>query len=48
LSTSIPSTFSGSKKEAWDIEYHNHNFYELIIIENGKGFPPPERYYIPI
>ncbi|WP_419488939.1 AraC family transcriptional regulator [Chryseobacterium bernardetii] len=25
------------EKEAWDIEYHNHNFYELIIIENGKG-----------
>lgn len=26
------------EKEVWDIEYHNHNFYELIIIENGKGF----------
>ncbi|SDI95767.1 AraC family transcriptional regulator [Chryseobacterium jejuense] len=25
------------EKEIWDIEYHNHNFYELIIIENGKG-----------
>ncbi|WP_068943308.1 AraC family transcriptional regulator [Chryseobacterium timonianum] len=25
------------EKESWDIEYHNHNFYELIIIENGKG-----------
>ncbi|MBE4948752.1 AraC family transcriptional regulator [Chryseobacterium culicis] len=26
------------EKETWDIEYHNHNFYELVIIENGKGF----------
>ncbi|CAI8797092.1 AraC family transcriptional regulator [Chryseobacterium sp. IT-36CA2] len=26
------------EKEIWDVEYHNHNFYELIIIENGKGF----------
>ncbi len=26
------------EKEVWDVEYHNHNFYELIIIENGKGF----------
>lgn len=25
------------EKETWDVEYHNHNFYELIIIENGKG-----------
>ncbi|MFZ4928612.1 AraC family transcriptional regulator [Chryseobacterium sp. Mn2064] len=25
------------EKENWDIEYHNHNFYELIIIEKGKG-----------
>ncbi|MCS4305480.1 MULTISPECIES: AraC family transcriptional regulator [unclassified Chryseobacterium] len=25
------------EKEIWDIEYHNHNFYELIIIESGKG-----------
>ncbi|WP_160137851.1 AraC family transcriptional regulator [Chryseobacterium sp. c4a] len=25
------------EKEIWDIEYHNHNFYELIIIENGNG-----------
>ncbi|MCQ9639316.1 AraC family transcriptional regulator [Chryseobacterium sp. WG14] len=26
------------EKEIWDVEYHNHNFYELIIIEKGKGF----------
>lgn len=26
------------EKESWDVEYHNHNFYELIIIESGKGF----------
>ncbi|KAA2223333.1 AraC family transcriptional regulator [Chryseobacterium sediminis] len=26
------------EKEIWDVEYHNHNFYELIIIEHGKGF----------
>jgi len=26
------------EKEVWDVEYHNHNFYELIIIEKGKGF----------
>ncbi len=26
------------EKENWDVEYHNHNFYELIIIESGKGF----------
>jgi len=25
------------EKEIWDIEYHNHNFYELIIIESGRG-----------
>ncbi|MGN7707655.1 AraC family transcriptional regulator [Chryseobacterium sp. D764] len=25
------------EKEIWDVEYHNHNFYELIIIESGKG-----------
>lgn len=25
------------EKEVWDIEYHNHNFYELIVIESGKG-----------
>ncbi|SHF79923.1 AraC family transcriptional regulator [Chryseobacterium vrystaatense] len=25
------------EKEIWDIEYHNHNFYELIVIESGKG-----------
>ncbi|MCJ7936260.1 MAG: AraC family transcriptional regulator [Chryseobacterium sp.] len=25
------------EKETWDVEYHNHNFYELIIIENGRG-----------
>jgi len=25
------------EKEAWDIEYHNHNFYELIVIASGKG-----------
>lgn len=25
------------EKEIWDVEYHNHNFYELIIIEHGKG-----------
>lgn len=26
------------EKEVWDVEYHNHNFYELIIIEHGKGY----------
>lgn len=25
------------EKEFWDYGYHNHNFYELILIENGKG-----------
>ncbi|MDQ0781838.1 AraC family transcriptional regulator [Chryseobacterium sp. W4I1] len=25
------------EKEIWDIEYHNHNFYELIVIESGRG-----------
>lgn len=25
------------EKEFWDIDYHNHNFYELIIIEAGRG-----------
>lgn len=25
------------EKEVWDIDYHNHNFYELILVENGKG-----------
>jgi len=25
------------EKEVWDIEYHNHNFYELIVIASGKG-----------
>jgi AraC-like DNA-binding protein len=25
------------EKEVWDIEYHNHNFYELIVIESGTG-----------
>lgn len=25
------------EKTIWDIEYHNHNFYEIIIIEEGKG-----------
>lgn len=25
------------EKEVWDFEYHNHNFYELILVENGKG-----------
>ncbi|SHH22511.1 AraC-type DNA-binding protein [Chryseobacterium oranimense] len=25
------------EKEIWDIEYHNHNFYELIVIASGKG-----------
>ncbi|KXH85079.1 AraC family transcriptional regulator [Chryseobacterium kwangjuense] len=25
------------EKEVWDVEYHNHNFYELIVIESGKG-----------
>lgn len=25
------------EKEVWDIEYHNHNFYELIVVESGKG-----------
>jgi len=26
------------EKEIWDVEYHNHNFYELIIIEHGRGY----------
>ncbi|RLJ32637.1 AraC family transcriptional regulator [Chryseobacterium sp. 7] len=26
------------EKETWDVEYHNHNFYEVVIIENGRGF----------
>lgn len=25
------------EKEQWDYGYHNHNFYELILIEEGKG-----------
>lgn len=25
------------EKEFWDYGYHNHNFYELILIESGKG-----------
>lgn len=25
------------EKEVWDIDYHNHNFYEIIIVESGKG-----------
>jgi len=25
------------EKEYWDYGYHNHNFYELILIEEGKG-----------
>lgn len=25
------------EKEVWDIDYHNHNFYEIIIIEAGRG-----------
>lgn len=25
------------EKEVWDVEYHNHNFYELIAIDSGKG-----------
>ncbi|PIF45916.1 AraC-like DNA-binding protein [Chryseobacterium sp. 52] len=25
------------EKEVWDIEYHNHNFYELIVVEKGTG-----------
>lgn len=25
------------EKESWDYGYHNHNFYELILIEDGKG-----------
>ncbi len=25
------------EKTIWDIEYHNHNFYEIIIIEEGRG-----------
>nr|WP_315149842.1 helix-turn-helix transcriptional regulator [uncultured Flavobacterium sp.] len=25
------------EKTVWDIEYHNHNFYEIIIIEQGNG-----------
>ncbi len=25
------------EKTIWDIEYHNHNFYEIIIIEEGSG-----------
>ncbi len=28
----------GIEKETWDVEYHNHNFYEVVIIENGRGF----------
>lgn len=26
------------EKEHWDVAYHNHNFYEIIIIEEGNGF----------
>lgn len=25
------------EKTVWDIDYHNHNFYEIIIIEKGRG-----------
>jgi len=25
------------EKEVWDVAYHNHNFYELIVIEAGSG-----------
>jgi AraC family L-rhamnose operon regulatory protein RhaS len=25
------------EKTVWEIEYHNHNFYEIIIIEEGSG-----------
>lgn len=25
------------EKEVWDIEYHNHNFYEIILVQKGSG-----------
>lgn len=25
------------EKNVWDIDYHNHNFYEIILIEEGEG-----------
>lgn len=25
------------EKEVWDIDYHNHNFYEIILVEKGRG-----------
>lgn len=25
------------EKEVWDIPYHNHNFYEIILVEKGSG-----------
>lgn len=25
------------EKEVWDVEYHNHNFYEIVIIAQGEG-----------
>lgn len=25
------------EKDVWDIDYHNHNFYEIILIEQGEG-----------
>lgn len=25
------------EKESWDIDYHNHNFYEIILVQEGSG-----------
>jgi AraC family transcriptional regulator, L-rhamnose operon regulatory protein RhaS len=25
------------EKTVWDIDYHNHNFYEIILVEEGSG-----------
>lgn len=25
------------EKDVWDVDYHNHNFYEMILIDKGNG-----------
>lgn len=25
------------EKDIWDIDYHNHNFYEIILVDEGEG-----------
>lgn len=25
------------EKDVWDFDYHNHNFYEIILVEEGEG-----------